>query len=116
MEEIREKLDTLRDLSAKLMWEERRRQQHKIINKTISLVAKLEEADKKLKSPSHTSGDIVKHMKLLTELRLLYRADEVQSPVNCIKREMELINKLYGGLMETYRAIIDEFTAGGGNN
>lgn len=116
MEELREKLDTLRDLSAKLMWEERRRQQHKIINKTLSLINKLEAVNRQLKSPSHTSGDIVKHMKLLTELRLLYRADEVQSPVNCIKREMELINKLYGGLMETYKAIIDEFTAGGGSN
>ena len=114
MNDLRERLDSLRDLSAKIAWEEKRRQQHKLINKTISIVNKLEEVEKKLKSPTHTSGDLVKHMKLLTEPRLLYRADELQSPVNCIKREMELINKFYSGLMQTYQAIIKEFTADSG--
>lgn len=112
MEEIREQLASLKDLSEKIAWAERRRQQLKIINKTISLVDKLDVLGKKLQTPQHTSGDFVKHMKLLTELRLLYRTDEVQSPINCIKREMELVNRLYSGIMQTYQRIIDEFSAG----
>ena len=114
MEEIRGQLGSLKDLSEKIAWAERRRQQLTIINKTISIVDKLDVLGKKLQTPQHTSGDFVKHMKLLTELRLLYRTDEVQSPINCIKREMELVNRLYSGIMQTYQRIIDEFSAGNG--
>lgn len=111
MEELRDKLVSLREVSEKIAWTERRRQQLKIVSKTISLINKLEAVDRKLKTPEHTSGDIVKHMKLLTELRFLFRADEIQSPINCIKREKELINQLYDGLIKSYEDIIAEFTA-----
>ena len=118
MEEIRGQLVSLKDLSEKIAWAERRRQQLKIINKTISLVDKLD-----VLGPLGNGFDVsrkgryllvVKHMKLLTELRLLYRTDEVQSPINCIKREMELVNRLYSGIMQTYQRIINEFSAGNG--
>ena len=116
MEELKDKLVSLRDASEKVAWAERRRQQQKLISKTLSLVNKLEAVSNQLKSPNHTSGDLVKHMKLLTELRFLFRTDEIQSPVNCLKREMELITQLYNGLIQSYQSIIEKFSADGGLN
>lgn len=110
MDGLREQLVSLRDISEKLAWAERRRAQLNIIGKTVSLINKLEAIEKKLQSPQHTSGDLVKHMKLLTELRLLYRTDELQSPVNCIKREMELTEQLYEGILKAYKSIIATYS------
>ena len=111
MEEWQEKLIELRELSEKLTQTERKRQQLDIIGKTINLKNRLDKVTKKLKSPNRTAGDVKKHMQLLTELRLLYRTDNLKSPLNILKREKELISRLYNGITQAYQNIIAEINS-----
>jgi len=108
MENSDVQLKKIREISEGLTRIERKRQQLKIVNKTVNLKNQLGALAKRLKLPSHTLDDLKRHIKLLTELRILFRTDEANSPLNVIKKEAELLNELYDGLVKIYKSILAE--------
>ncbi len=102
------RLEKIREISEDLTRIERQRQKHKIVGKTIYLNNELGALAKRLKLPSHTLVDLKRHFRLLAQLRILYRTDEKNSPINVIKREAELVTELYQELMKIYEDFLAE--------
>lgn len=110
MEQWQSKLIELRELSEELTKIERKRQQINIIGKTISLKNELDVIERKLKSPARTAGTVKKHIRRIEELKNLYDTENLKAPLNTIKRETELITRLYNDLMQVYKSIISDMT------
>lgn len=108
MEDLEEQIAELRRLAEILTELERKRQQLKIINNTVSLGHQLNTVQQKLKLPTRTKSDVTRHTRILTELCVLFRTDEVNAPLNVIRREAELCNKLYCGLKKIFDDLLTE--------
>lgn len=107
---LNERLVALRKLSEELTAIDRKRQQHRLINKTIYVGNGLFAVERRLKMPEPTDYDYKKHARFLAELMLLFRTDDADAPVNVIKKEAELVNRLYIDLIQAFNDVLSSLS------